>query len=226
MKPFGVNINVVKKVNSVSLTHLHLGHIDGLGIFGREVMGCEKDSVKLISSKPVIDQLYERSLLDPFSPFVIEDKSKVELGRGVSIEFHRVPHREEEVGDMHCIVIRGEERSILFLPDHDTYEETLQWQQSDTIKSWFKILKVQIVLIDGTFYSIDEISARRKDAAGIPHPSIETSLRLLGKRESDDPEVIFIHLNHTNTLLDNSTQVKNVTELGWQVGSQGQVFEI
>lgn len=219
-------IKVVNQIKSVSLTHLHLGHIDGLGIFGREVMGYDDKSVKLIASEPVIDQLKSRSLLDPFSPQVVKDKGKVEVGRGVTVEFHRVPHREEEVGDTHCIVVRGDERSVLFLPDHDTYNETLQWQKKDTIREWLKDLSVQIVLIDGTFYTIDEVAGSRKDASSIPHPSIETSLNLLGQRQSDDPEIYFIHLNHTNALIDNEQARLSVLDLGWKIGKQGQVFEI
>ena len=208
------------------MTHLHLGHIDGLGIFGREVMGYDDNSVKLIASEPVIEQLKLRSLLDPFSPEVVKDKGNVELGPGVVVEFHRIPHREEEVGDTHCIVVRGEERSILFLPDHDTYDETLQWQKKDTIREWLKDLSVQIVLIDGTFYTIDEIAGSRKDSSDIPHPPIDTSLKLLGKRQIDDPEIFFIHLNHTNAVIDNPQAHSSVLDLGWKIGKQGQVFEI
>ena len=226
MRKLGLNIDVVNNIKTVSLTHLHLGHIDGLGIFGNECMGCDQNSINLIASKPVIDQLQKKSLLEPFSSTIIEDQSQVKLGRGVKIEFHRVPHREDEVGDTHAIVIRGDEQSILFLPDHDTYNETLKWHKMDTIREWFKKLSVQIVLIDGTFYNYDEIGNRRKDAKNIPHPSIESSLNLLGKREEGDPEIYFIHLNHTNTLIDNVDHRMNVLKSGWGIGSQGYVFEL
>eukprot|EP01083_Nonionella_stella_P191901 709894_1 len=227
LEPFGgCKMGVINKIKSVSLTHLHLGHIDGLGLFGREVMGCSKQSVKLIASKPVIDELKFRAVLDPFLPSVVEDRSKVELGPGVSLEFHRVPHREEEGSEMHGIIIRGEEKSILFLPDHDTYAETLEWQKMDSLREWLKKLSVQIVLIDGTFFTSEEVCGRRKDACGIPHPPISQSLELLGKRQKGDPEIIFIHLNHTNTVIDDPEKQEQVKSLGWHIGEQGQVFEI
>lgn len=217
----------MNKVDSVSLTHLHLGHIDGLGIFGREVMGYDNGSVKLIASSAVIQQLKSRSLLAPFRTESIHNKNEILLGKGVSIEFHRVPHREIECcGDTHGIVIRGEQKSILFLPDHDTYNETLQWQKMSSLRQWFKHLCVDIVLIDGTFYSTDEVSCQRKDASDIPHPSIENSLQLLGKKRDDDPELTFIHLNHTNSVIDDSIKAAGVADMGWKLGKQGHVFQI
>ena len=220
----GQNIDVVKNISSVSLTHLHLGHVDGLGLFGREVMGCENGSVKLLASKPVLKELESRSLLTPFAPVSIEDGDNIELGPGVKIEFHRVPHREEEGFDTHAIVVRGEKKSLLFLPDHDTYTETLQWKKLNSIRAWFKKLDVDIVLIDGTFFTKDEISIRREDACNIPHPSIKESLNLLGQRKADDPEIFFIHLNHTNSIIDNAAKQAEVTKLGWGIGQQGQLF--
>lgn len=219
-------VNVVNQISSVSLTHLHLGHVDGLGLFGREVMGCKSGSVKLISSKPVLNELESRSLLNPFTPVSIKDADSVELGPGAKIEFHRVPHREEEVGDTHAIVVRGEEKSLLFLPDHDTYTETLEWKKVDSIRDWFKKLAVDIVLIDGTFYTKDEVAGRRKDFSTIPHPSIKESLNLLGQRKEDDPQIYFIHLNHTNSVINDPTKRAEVTKLGWEIGEQGQLFTI
>ncbi len=221
---------------------------------GREVMGCEKGSVKLYASKPVLNELEKRAVmgkkpleplesvlicsfqkvfhfyafssLDPFTPVIVEDGKSIELGPGVKVEFHRVPHREEECGQTHGIVVRGEERSIFFLPDHDFYDKTLEWQKMDSLRQWFKHLAVNIVLIDGTFYTKQEVAGRRKDASGIPHPSLKESLELLGNKQTSDPEIIFIHLNHTNTVIDDPTKQAEVEALGWHIGKQGQVFEI
>ena len=49
---------------TVSLTHAHLGHIDGLGQFGKEVMGSSGTS--LFASKSVIDCIRKRGLISPF----------------------------------------------------------------------------------------------------------------------------------------------------------------
>ena len=49
----------------------------------------------------------------------------------VTVEFHKVPHRDE-LSDTHAIIVRGKTKSILFLSDHDTWRETLdayKWRQ-------------------------------------------------------------------------------------------------
>jgi pyrroloquinoline quinone biosynthesis protein B len=215
----------VSAIKSVSLTHLHLGHVDGLGLFGREVMG--RSNIRLLGSKPVLDELRKRSLLEPFAPEVITNASKVLLGRGVSLEFHRVPHRDHEVGETHAIIVRGAEKSILFLPDHDTWSETLGLYKMDSIRAWLKHLSVDIALLDGTFFTVEEVAGRRGDAKGIPHPPVSESLDLLGKRMNGiDPEIFFIHLNHTNPIIDDPEKQKLVEELGWHIGAQGDKWEI
>jgi len=223
----GEKLPIISPISSVTLTHIHLGHVDGIGQFGREVMGASNGSIKLISSKPVIDEMKKKSYLEPFSPEAITNGSKVELGKGVSLEFWRVPHREHEIGETYGIVVRGEKKSILFLPDHDTYKETLDYHKMATIKDWLKSISVDVALLDGTFFTVDEVAGRRSDAQGIPHPPIAESIALLGKRiEGIDPEIIFIHLNHTNTVIDDEMKRLQIQELGWKIGVQGTVWEI
>lgn len=53
-----------------------------------------RQNLRLLASKPVMDELATKSCLGPFCTELIESGSKVELGKGVSIEFHRVPHRD------------------------------------------------------------------------------------------------------------------------------------
>jgi pyrroloquinoline quinone biosynthesis protein B len=210
----------------VTLTHHHLGHVDGIGLFGREVMGKPNKSIRLISSKAVIDDLEKKSFLDPFAPEIISNGSHVELGKGVSLEFHRVPHRECELGETYGIIVRGKQNNIFFLPDHDTYLETLNYHKKNSIREWLKSLEVDVALIDGTFFTLEEISGERSDSKGIPHPTISESMALLGKRVEDDPDIIFIHLNHTNPVIDDEMERLEIEELGWKIGSQGQVWII
>ena len=61
----------------------------------------------------------------------------------------------------------------------------------------------------------------------MPHPPVKQTLQLLGERKTDDPEIIFIHLNHTNPLYDESSPAyEEVTSNGWKVGVQGQTFTL
>jgi len=217
---------VISQISSVILTHHHLGHIDGIGLFGREVMGKPSKSIRLISGKAVLDILGKQSILDPFTLESISNRSSVDLGKGVTLEFYRVPHRESELGETYGIVIRGKTKSILFLPDHDTYRETLMFQNKTSIREWIKSLEVDVALIDGTFFTFEEIQCNRIDSKGIPHPTISESLELLGRRKKDDPDIIFIHLNHTNPVIDNSAKRLEIEELGWKIGIQGEMWVI
>lgn len=223
----GVEVPVISEIASLTLTHHHLGHIDGIGLFGKEVMGKPQKSIRLIAGKAVIDKLEAKSYLDPFYTDVISNSSKIKLGRGVSLEFYRVPHRECEKRETYGIVVRGNERSIFFLPDHDSYEETLAYQNKESIRDWLHNLNVDVVLIDGTFFTLEEISVKRIDSKGIPHPTISESLEKLGKRnEKDDPEIFFIHLNHTNPVIDDVNKRHQIEKLGWGIGKQGQSWTI
>lgn len=224
----GENLPVISPISSITLTHKHLGHIDGIGQFGREVIGYKSQSIRLIAGKTVIEDLEKKSYLDPFSPEVVSNGSAVILGKGVTLEFLRVPHREQECSETYGIVVRGEKKSILFLPDHDTYLETLDYHKQTDIKEWLRSIQIDIALLDGTFFTVEEVAKRRSDAKGIPHPPISESLHLLGERNKDvDPQVIFVHLNHTNPVIDDDSKRQEITRLGWEVGSQGgHVWEI
>jgi len=216
-------INMIPSITSVTLTHLHLGHVDGLGLFGREAIGSPSGSIRLISSAPVINSL---KCLDPFCVETITNESTIQLGSGVALEFWRVPHREEEGSETYGIVIRGTKKSIFFLPDHDTYKETLEFHKMSTIKDWLRSLNIDLALIDGTFFTVDEVCCRRADAKGIPHPTISESLEKLGQKNDGDPDVIFVHLNHTNPAIDDESKKKEIEKLGWSIGQQGQTWLI
>ena len=222
----GHGLPIISPISSVTLTHHHLGHIDGVGLFGREVMGKPKESVRLLSGKAVIDDLERKSYLGPFMPEVISNGSRVQLGKGVSLEFYRVPHREIECGETYGIIVRGNNKSIFFLPDHDTYEETLAFHKKESIREWLKSLDVDVAMIDGTFFTFEEIAGKRSDCKGIPHPPISESLALLGKREQDDPQIIFIHLNHTNSVINDLAKRHEIEKLGWTIGIQGDMWTI
>lgn len=137
----------------------------------------------------------------------------------------------------HNIIVRGETKSLLFCPDHDFWDETLKLDGVGTIRDWLKLLKIDIALLDGTFWTVEEVASRREDSTGIPHPPISQTLDMLGpaNRKSssvyddsveEDPEIYFIHFNHTNPVIDDPDKQTAVTSLGWKLGEQGQVFEL
>lgn len=211
---------------SIALTHAHFGHVDGLGLLGKETMAMR--DLPLYASPSMIDLLHAT----PMWSVLVQDgvikphafTSPVVLGPGLSMEAIPVPHRAE-LSDMHALLFRGPNRSLLFLPDHDTWEETLAQHDAESIRSWFRSLQVDVALIDGTFWSGDELPSRSQHE--VPHPPVMDTLDRMGDRRDEDAELVFIHLNHTNPLhVVQSAPYQTVLDHGWAVGEQGMNFKL
>lgn len=152
------------------------------------------------------------------------NNNEVEGECGFTVTPIIVPHRDE-LSDTHAMIIRGKEKSILFLPDHDSWQQTLDQHNVSTIRGFLAKFKIDIALMDGTFFSHNELPAlRQKD---VPHPTVKETLEKLGKRNKGDPRVIFIHLNHTNPLHNtNSLEAEKVRVMGWEIGYEGMTFQL
>ena len=215
-------------IENVLLTHAHFGHVDGLGLFGKETMNARNVGLHLSSEmEHLVDRTPQWALMvdqGVFQPTTFHDRDNLQFSPNLTIQPVHVPHRDE-LSDMHAFVIRGPNRSLLFLPDHDTWEETLERHNQPDIRSWLKTLEVDIALIDGTFWSSDELAGRNQDK--VPHPPVSQTIDLLGMRQENDPEIYFIHLNHTNPLYDpNSAASAHLAPTGWLVAQQGQRFTL
>ena len=223
-RDLGRQLRMIEKpgIDHLFLTHAHLGHVDGLGLFGRETMSarniqlhCSPSMQALVEATPAWNQLLKQNVFE-FSAF-----PRVEID-DVVVEFIQVPHRAE-LSDMHAIIIRGGTRSILFLPDHDTWDETLSAYRCNSVREFLEKFDIDVALLDGTFWSGGELKGR--DMSVVPHPTVEESLRRLGHRRDGDPEIFFIHLNHTNPLYNsNSDESKQLRESGWSIGFESQEF--
>lgn len=215
-------------IENVLLTHAHFGHVDGLGLFGKETMNARNVGLHLSSEmEHLVDRTPQWALMvdqGVFQPTTFHDRDNLQFTPTLTIQPVHVPHRDE-LSDMHAFVIRGPNRSLLFLPDHDTWAETLERHNQPSIRSWLEALKVDIALIDGTFWSSDELSGRNQDK--VPHPPVSQTIDLLGPRQGGDPEIYFIHLNHTNPLYDPSSEASALlAQTGWMVAQQGQRFTL
>ena len=223
-RDLGRQLRMIEKpgIDHLFLTHAHLGHVDGLGLFGRETMSarniqlhCSPSMQALVEATPAWNQLLKQNVFE-FSAF-----PRVEID-DVVVEFIQVPHRAE-LSDMHAIIIRGETRSILFLPDHDTWDETLSAYRCNSVREFLEKFDIDVALLDGTFWSGGELKGR--DMSVVPHPTVEESLKRLGHRRDGDPEIFFIHLNHTNPLYNlDSDESKQLRESGWSIGFESQEF--
>ena len=209
-------------IDHLFLTHAHLGHVDGLGLFGRETMSARgiplhssPSMQNLIKSTPAWALLLEQGVFD------LTEIGHVEID-DVVIESIAIPHRAE-LSDMHAFVIRGKEHSVLFLPDHDSWDQTLSGHNASSIREWLDNLDITHALLDGTFWSGDELQGR--DMSVVPHPTIQDSLARLGQKQTGDPEIFFTHLNHTNPAhQQGSAEYQNIVQLGWRVSVEGEMF--
>jgi len=80
---------------------------------------------------------------------------------------------------------------------------------------------VDTALLDGTFYSPDELPGR--DLSGIGHPFIKASMVLLEKAARKGKTAIyFTHFNHSNQALDPDGDArKSILEKGFQIADEG-----
>ena len=126
---------------------------------------------------------------------------------------------------MHAFLIKGPNKNLFFLPDHDSWESTLDFVDKKTIIDWFNSENIDIALIDGTFWSSDELIGREQKI--VPHPTVSETLELIGKKRKHDPEIKFTHLNHTNPLnYESSEEYQKVEYMGWGVAKEGEFFNL
>lgn len=110
-------------------------------------------------------------------------------------------------------------KTALFIPDIDKWEK---WETSivELIK------EVDYAFLDGTFYDAKEINNR--DISEIPHPFIIESIALFKDLSIfDKNKVYFIHLNHTNPVINKSSgPFKNVISKGFNVADINMEFSL
>ncbi len=224
---WGKEENDIGRIDSIWLSHAHVGHYDGLFQFGREVMGTSsipchlsKSMHEFCMSTPSLASLFDEGHL---IAEVFDGDAAIEISEHVAISPIKVPHRDE-FSDTHGFVIKGPKRRLLYLTDHDSWDETLGFHEADDIRSWLRSMHIDIALVDGTFWSEEELGGK---ATEIGHPTVQDTLERLGERRHDDPRIVFIHLNHTNPLLEDAgSEQAKVRSMGWEVGRRTMSFEL
>ena len=205
----------------ILLTHAHMGHYPGLMHLGHESMGAA--GVPVYAMPRMRDYLrdngpwsqlvsYENIVLQP-----LEDGETVKLNERLSVTPLLVPHRQE-YSEVVGFRIEGPNRSALFIPDIDSWEE---WDEMGTSIEE-AIASVDIAYLDGTFFANGEIAGR--DMSGFPHPFITHSMdRFAPLPPEEKAKVRFIHLNHTNPALwPDSEAYKAVVEKGFRLAEEGE----
>ena len=200
----------------IFLTHAHIGHYTGLMFLGHEAMGAR--------GIPVYAMPRMRSFLEtngPWSQLVdyrnielkpLQDGQALDLG-ALTVTPFLVPHRDE-FSETVGYRIEGPQKSAVFIPDIDKWSD---WQTDlrELVKG------VDYALLDATFFADGELPGR--DMSKVPHPFVVETMTLLEALPSAERnKVWFIHLNHTNPLLDNdSDESRLVRSKGFNIATEG-----
>ncbi len=194
----------------VFLTHAHVGHYTGLLHLGKEVLGAR--GIPVWATQRMREFLAANA---PWSALVkdanvsLRDNESVDLG-GLLVRALRVPHREEFADTVGYLVETPATR-LLYVPDIDRWED---WD-FDVREA---VSGVDVALLDGTFFSGDEL--RGRDPARVPHPLVIRTMNLL---DGLGAKVWFTHLNHTNPLLDDPSPV---VRRGFGLAREGMVVDL
>ena len=202
---------------SIYITHAHMGHYTGLMYFGREALGSKDLLVRVL---PRMSKFLQNN--GPWSQLVDINNIKIEEINfesstnelsNIIVTPVQVPHRDE-YSETAGYIIEGKNKKALFIPDIDKWEK---WDRdlSQLAKEF------DFLLIDATFYDSKEIN---RDISEIPHPLVTETIDLLsGLNIENRSKVYFIHMNHTNMMLNPDSDLsKLVTSKGFNIARLGQ----
>jgi len=151
----------------------------------------------------------------------LKDGAQVKLNARLNVIPFLVPHRQE-YSEVVGYRIEGPNRSVLFIPDIDSWEEWDDWG----IRIEEMIAKVDVAYLDATFFRNGEIPGR--DMSEFPHPFISHSMeRFASLPLKERQKVRFIHLNHTNPALNPGSKARlEIEKNGFLVADEGERIEL
>lgn len=203
-------------LDGVFLTHAHIGHYAGLMFFGHEAQGAS--NVPVFAMPRMAEFIRSNG---PWSQLVglknIELKELQHKQENHFPNFHvtpfLVPHRDE-FSETVGYRIEGPNKTAIFIPDINKWDV---WDQdiAELVQS------VDYALLDATFYADGELGNR--DMSQIPHPFVSESMSAFEHLNPEDKnKVWFIHLNHTNPLLNSrSPESEYVRSKGYNIAVEG-----
>lgn len=208
--------------NAVFLTHAHIGHYTGLMYYGKEALSANAVDVyamprfqNFLRTNGPWDQLVSNKNIVLQN---MENGKSVELEQDLQVTPLLVPHRDE-YSETVGYTIKGTHKTALFIPDIDKWSK---WNTSiDSL-----VQQVDYAFLDATFYDAVEINNR--DISQIPHPFvIESFEQFKNLSKTDKAKIHFIHFNHTNPLLDSTSDAYQKTiDLGFNIAQKGDRFKL
>jgi pyrroloquinoline quinone biosynthesis protein B len=197
-------------VSGILLTHAHFGHCAGLWQLGQEALDeagmpvfCTARMREFLLDAPPFRHLVERGNI---SLHEIKPGEEFTLG-GFPCRAVHVPHRGE-LTDTVGYVVKGA-KSVIYIPDMDRWTDGVMEETA----------RCDIALVDGTFYSGDELPRFSE----VPHPPIRESVC---KLKDLDTEIYFTHINHTNVLNVRGPERKEVERKGFTIAYDGLILAI
>jgi len=203
-------------LNGIFITHAHIGHYTGLMYLGREAMGANGLPIYVM---PNMEQYLREN--GPWSQLIALNNISLiplrndhsEVLNNLKVTPFLVPHRDE-FSETVGFSIQGPKKTALFIPDINKWS---QWKENILER----IQLVDYALIDATFYDNNELPGR--DMSKIPHPFVVETMATLSLLPREQREKVwFIHMNHTNPLLNvNSDQAQGVRAQGFNIATTG-----
>ena len=214
-----LDIDYCPKIKGVFLTHAHTGHYSGLLEFGKETMNASK--IPIYAMPKMSDFIRSNSsfnfLITSNNIVLKEIEGNIALNEEVFIAPFLVSHRNE-MSETVGYRIFSDKNSIIYLPDIDSWEDPYI-NIIDFIKS------NDILLMDGTFYHLDELGKR--DILSIPHPTITDSIDKFSILEaSNRDKIYFTHFNHTNLIIQDGEAKNKLISSGYHIANDGDIFNI
>jgi pyrroloquinoline quinone biosynthesis protein B len=205
--------------DGVAITHAHMGHYSGLVHFGKEALGTT--AVPLWVTPALAGFLRAnqpwRTLLDDgnLDVRVVDPGVAFAPWPGLEVTPVAVPHRGEH-SDTVAFSVRTAGMRLLYLPDIDAWEP---WPEATGV-----IAGHDVALLDGTFFSGDELPHR--DMAAVAHPLVPDTLERFGHLTAGR-RLVITHLNHTNPAADpSSPAAAAVTAAGFTVAEEMQAIAL
>lgn len=199
-------------LDGVFLPHENLGHITGLLYFGEE--GLDAKELNVYCNEDVEDFLMKN---DPYRLLI--DRGNIELQTFEDDDRHEIQggtiqaktyHHAQFTHDTTAYTIKGEEKTVFYLPDITEFTEKIKQA----------IREADVAIIDGTFWSRDEIDRYEE----VPHPPIKETINEMDNYET---EIYFTHMNHTNPVLREESKERNkLEEKGFEIAKEGMEIDI